>query len=60
MSLATGALVLLGFMFALIGLGSKFAGLSLLSPYFSSSFGYFIAANTCFLTAIIVDRFDKK
>ena len=60
MNIATGSLVLLGLLLLVIGVVSKFLGLSLLQPYFSTYSGYFIAANACLLIALTTDRFQKK
>ena len=59
MSVAVGSLVLLGFFMIMFGLILKMSGLNLLEPVFSSIGGYFSMANTCFLVALVVDRFDK-
>ena len=59
MNIATGCLTFLGFVFILAGIISKFAGISLFQPFVSSFLGYFIAANTCLLLALIVDKFEK-
>lgn len=59
MNIATGCLTFLGFIFLLSGIISKFIGVSLLQPFFSSYVGYFIAANTCLLLALLVDKFEK-
>ena len=60
MNLGTGALVFLGFMLLLLGVVSRLMNLPLLTPYIQSFLGYFIAANTCFLMALIVDKFEKQ
>jgi len=60
MNIATGCLSLLGFFLLTVGVTSKFMGISLLEPFITSSIGYFIAANSCFLLVIIVDRFGKE
>jgi hypothetical protein len=59
MNIATGCLTFLSLIFILSGVMSKFLGISLLQPFFSSVMGYFIAANTCLLLALLVDKFDK-
>lgn len=59
MNLGTGVLVLLGFFLILFGIIMKFSGLNLLDPLCSRISSFFAIANTCFLIAIIVDRFDK-
>jgi hypothetical protein len=59
MNLATGSMVLLGFIFILFGLVLKMSGLNLLEPLFSRLSSFFAIANTCFLAALIIDRFDK-
>ena len=60
MNLATGALVFVGFFLIVLGLASKAMGYSLLSPFIQSTIGYLVAANTCILLALIVDKFDKR
>ena len=60
MNVATGCLVFLAFILALLGVASKFLGLSLLAPYINSTIGYLGAANFCLLTALIVDKFQKS
>ena len=59
MNLATGSLIFVGFILMVAGIASKFMGMSLLEPLFSSYFGYFIAANTCLLLALAIDKFQK-
>ncbi|MCQ9206810.1 MAG: hypothetical protein NG740_02880 [Omnitrophica bacterium] len=59
MNVATGTLTLLGMVFLVIGLASKLIGVSLLSPLFATNSGYLTAANSCFLLALVVDRFNK-
>jgi hypothetical protein len=59
MNVATGSLVLLGFFMIMFGMILKMAGLNLLEPIFYNFSGYFSMANTCFLIALVVDRFDK-
>lgn len=60
MNLAVGSLTLLGFLILALGAVSKLMGMSLLTPFISSYFGYFIVANSCILTAIVIDRFQKS
>lgn len=60
MNLATGSLTLLGFVLALLGIISKVMCISLLAPLFSTYAVYLVAANTCFLAALVVDRFQKS
>jgi len=59
MNVATGCLIFLGFILLLGGIASKLMGISILTPYISSFIGYFVGANTCFLMALIVDKFQK-
>ncbi len=59
MSMAVGSLVFLGFIFIMCGMILKFSGLNLLDPLIRSIASYFLAANTCFLTALIISWFDK-
>ncbi|MFH1380642.1 MAG: hypothetical protein ABIH57_00525 [Candidatus Omnitrophota bacterium] len=60
MNAATGTLTLLGLILLLAGLVSKFLGMLILAPFISSNINYVIAANTCFLLAIVVDKFQKN
>lgn len=59
MNLATGTLTLVGLIFLVVGLASKLMCVSLLSPLFGTNSGYLAAANSCFLLALVVDRFNK-
>ncbi|MGB2705293.1 MAG: hypothetical protein WBC74_00305 [Candidatus Omnitrophota bacterium] len=59
MNVATGCLTFLGFILLLAGIASKLMGMSILAPYISSFLGYFVAANACFLMALVVDKFQK-
>ena len=60
MNLATGSLILLGLLMMVSGVAFKLAGISLLAPHVTTTTGYFTAANTCLLMAIIADRFQKN
>ncbi|MGB2598949.1 MAG: hypothetical protein WBB86_04120 [Candidatus Omnitrophota bacterium] len=60
MGLATGSLVLLGLFMVMFGIILKLSGMNLMEPIFNSIGGYFSMANTCFLVALVVDRFDKS
>ena len=60
MNIATGCLTLVGFFLLVVGIASKFMGMSLLTPFITTSIGYFIAANSCLLLVLIVDRFGKE
>lgn len=59
MNVAVGCLVLLGFVLIMSGVIQKVAGLNLLEPLINASGAAFMAANTCFLLAIVLDRFDS-
>ena len=59
MNAATGCLIFLGFILLLGGIASKLMGISLLAPYISSFIGYFVAANTCLLMALVIDKVQK-
>ena len=59
MKVATGALMFVGFIVLMAGIGSKILGISLFAPFFSSAGSYFIAANSCLLLALVVDKFNK-
>ena len=60
MNLATGSLMILGFALLVAGLISKLMGIAILTPFFNSSMGCFMAANTCLLLALAVDKFQKS
>lgn len=59
MNLATGTLLFFGFILMATGAISKFMGVSLLAPFVKSYLGYFIAANSCLLLALAIDKFQK-
>jgi len=59
MNLATGSLMLLGLVLAILGLVSKLIGTSILAPLITNYFSYLIAANTCLLLALVIDKFQK-
>lgn len=60
MNLATGSLMFIGMILLVLGAVSKFMGLSLLEPLITSHISYFIAANSCLLLALVVDKFQKS
>ena len=55
-----GTLVLVGMLLILGGVILKFAGLNLLEPLFYMPVSFFVVANTCFLLALVIDKFDRK
>ena len=59
MNLAVGILVLMGFLTILSGLILQMKGLNLFDSIFTSSSSYFLAANTCFIIALVIEKFDK-
>ncbi len=59
MNIATGSLTFLGFIMLVLGAASKLMGVSLLQPLVVSPVGYLLAANSCLLMALIVDKFQK-
>lgn len=59
MSAGVGTLVLVGMLLLLGGVILKFAGLNLLEPLFFIPSSFFVVANTCFLLALVIDKFDK-
>ena len=59
MNLAEGTLVLLGFIFILAAMVLKISGLNVLDPIINTVYGFFLAANTCFLIAFVIAMFDK-
>ena len=59
MNLAEGTLVLLGFMFIIAAMILKIAGLNVLTPIINSVYGFFMAANTCFIITLVIAVFDK-
>ena len=60
MNLANGTLVLLGFLAIVLGVVSKLMGISLLAPFIGAASSYFIVAITCFMVALVVDKFEKS
>lgn len=60
MSLAVGTLVFIGFLLILFGVIAKASGVNLLTPAVTNVSNIFIIANTCFLMALIVSKFDKE
>ncbi len=60
MNLATGSLVFVGFIFLVVGIASKLIGISLLHPLFTGPANYMTAANSCFLIALVVHKFQKS
>jgi len=60
MNLATGTLMLFGLTLFLTGVASKFMGASLLAPFIKSYMGYFIAANSCIILALAIEKFQKQ
>jgi len=60
MGIAVGTLVLLGFILLQVGIIFKFVGINLLDPVLVIPGNILTAANTCFLIALIVDKFDSK
>lgn len=59
MNIATGSLMFLGFVLLVSGMISKLIDVSLLAPFVSSYVGYFIAANSCLLLALVIDKFQQ-
>ena len=60
MDLAEGSLILAGFLLILCGLTSKLFTFNFLDPVIKTASAAFIAANSCFLLAIIVYLFGKE
>jgi len=58
MNLAVGTLVLLGFILLLAGTILNLSGWNPLHPVILRPVSYYVVANTCFLMALIIDRFD--
>lgn len=59
MNVAVGSLILIGMLLVMGGVIMKYAGLNLLEPYLNVPTNFFVVANTCFLVALIVDKFDR-
>jgi len=59
MNLASGTLVFTGFLTIILGVASKFIGISLLAPYIQLTSSYFVVGITCFVIALVIDRFEK-
>lgn len=60
MDLAEGSLILSGFLLILCGVINQLFAFNLLDPIIGSVSASFIAANSCFLVAIIVYLFGKE
>ena len=60
MNLGVGALILLGLCILVLGTCSKFLGVPLLKPYVGTVAGCFVLAITCFVLAMVIDRFENK
>ncbi len=60
MNLAVGALVLVGFLMLQVGIIFRMSGFNILEPMFEIPQNFFIASNTCFLIALVVDRFGGE
>lgn len=60
MNLASGVLVFTGFLTIVLGVASKLMGMSLLTPYVEAPSNYLIIAITCFVVALVVDKFEKR
>lgn len=58
MNVAVGSLVLLGFILILFGIIFKYSRLNLMEPIFSIPISFFTISNTCFLVALVIDKFD--
>ncbi len=59
MNLASGTLVFMGFLTVVLGVASKLMGISLLEPFVVASSSYFIVGITCFVMALVIDKFGK-
>ena len=59
MNLTVGVLVLLGFLSIMSGLILQAKNINLFESVFTSSGSYFLVANTCFIIALIIEKFDK-
>lgn len=60
MNLAVGSLVLMGFIFIVLGSAFKVTGFNVLEPVIKSPLGFFITANTCLIVAVIIEVFGEK
>ena len=60
MNLGTGSLILVGFILLVTGVVSKLIGVPLMMPLIVEGSDFFIAANTCFLIALVIDKFEKR
>ena len=59
MNLASGVLMIVGFLFLVAAAFYRLTDIALLKPLVLSTLECLSAANVCFLLAIIVDRFQK-
>ena len=60
MNLAVGSLVLLGFLFLLLGAIFHITGYNILETFIDTVFGFFLASITCFLVAIVIEVFGEN
>ena len=60
MNIATGSLILLGFILFAGGIISKFMGMSVMAPFINAPTSYLTAGNACLLLVLIVERFQKN
>ena len=60
MNLANGTLIFLGFLSIVLGITSKLMGTSLLTPFVEAPSTYLIIAITCFVVALVIDKYEKK
>lgn len=60
MDLGVGSLILLGFLLVIGGLLAKFSGINIMDPFMNDISSFFIAANACFLAALVVDYFGAS
>lgn len=60
LNLAEGALVLLGFLLILNGIIVKMSDFNMIPHLILMPSNSFVAANTCFILTLILDRFGKS
>ncbi len=60
MDIGVGVLVLLGFLTILGGVILQLKDINLLEPVVNSPSGYFLTANTCFILALVLEKFGKE
>lgn len=57
MNMAVGTLILMGFIMLLGGVTYKLTGMNFMDPLVQKNQSFFTGANSCFIVALVIDRF---